>query len=522
LNFMMKILVWMGVMLARNKITSIVTLVLVATLIIPSSLSGNFLHSAYADVTCNNQVTPPLCQVTGTLITVNNGPEDQLDPHIYGNTISYTNLAGSTTSVHYYNIATATDTTINNGGAFDYLSDTNGNTIIFTRLIPATSEIESYSVTTGTTTTLDPQAGSQRSFARVGGDTVVWQDFGLGNGAGSDALVAYSLTTGSVSTIYNDGKLNEDPEVSPDGTVVTWMNCNIDGTGCNVYDAIYSSSSSSWAVNQLTTDGEDSHPDTNGQVVVYSEDTTSASGVITSNIYIKPVTGGPAQEIALSGNQENPTISGNLIAFEGQNLSAPTVNTDIYVYDMNTGLVYQITNTPENETLNDIYLSNGVATVVWQVQSGPPTGWDIYAFTFNPQSYKLNCIPNNGGANLKGTDLSSCSLAGYNLSGDNLKGANLSGADLEGANLSGANLQGAILQNANLSGANLQGANLNGANLSGATLTGLPSQMTNFNGANMNKAILTGAICASPNYITATGANTASAVGVPANCIPPL
>jgi phosphatidylinositol-3-phosphatase len=146
------------------------------------------------------------------------------------------------------------------------------------------------------------------------------------------------------------------------------------------------------------------------------------------------------------------------------------------------------------------------------------------------------------GANLPYTDLLASDLAGYDLRADNLQYADLAGADLQGsdlrwanlqyANLAGADLQGANLQGANLQYANLAGADLQGAQLTwaslqyadlgGATLTGLGSlALTDFDGADLYHAVLTGAVCGSPNYISAFGANI-EAVGVPSGCSPPL
>jgi hypothetical protein len=145
---------------------------------------------------------------------------------------------------------------------------------------------------------------------------------------------------------------------------------------------------------------------------------------------------------------------------------------------------------------------------------------------------------------LQYTDLEGTSLAGYDLAADNLQYANLSGAnlqgadlrgtdlqyaDLAGADLQGADLRGADLQYADLAGASLQGADLQGAylqyaDLGGAWLTGLgpgASELTNFDGASLYQANLVHAVCGSPSYIVAAGANI-NAVGVPAACSPPL
>ncbi len=130
---------------------------------------------------------------------------------------------------------------------------------------------------------------------------------------------------------------------------------------------------------------------------------------------------------------------------------------------------------------------------------------------------------NLAGDNLRYTDLAGATLAGTDLAGAKLEYADLAGADLQRANLSGASLQYADLQGANLRGADLSGASLQYADLASANLRGLSStKLTDFNGANLDRADLSRAHCgASPNYISAYGANT-NAVSVPASCSPPL
>jgi phosphatidylinositol-3-phosphatase len=145
------------------------------------------------------------------------------------------------------------------------------------------------------------------------------------------------------------------------------------------------------------------------------------------------------------------------------------------------------------------------------------------------------------GVDLQYTHLPYANLAGYDLRGDNLQYANLTGADLQGAdlrgaelqyadlagaNLAGADLRGALLQYADLAGASLRGADLAGASLQyadlgGAWLTGWATDRTDLDGAGLAQANLRGAVCGSPNYIVANGANT-DAVDVPTACSPPL
>jgi hypothetical protein len=121
------------------------------------------------------------------------------------------------------------------------------------------------------------------------------------------------------------------------------------------------------------------------------------------------------------------------------------------------------------------------------------------------------------GTNLQGANLLDAGMWGMDLNSANLQGANLNSANLIGitalgANLQGANLNGADLVESILGSANFRGANLRDANLASATLTGTSSSPTVFNSANLYDASLLDAICGSPDYISATGANVAQII----------
>jgi phosphatidylinositol-3-phosphatase len=215
-------------------------------------------------------------------------------------------------------------------------------------------------------------------------------------------------------------------------------------------------------------------------------------------------------------------------------------------YWLHGGPVYTVAVSPYTVGMGalDVNTShyNLLTTIEWLLNL-PPTGsghdgtWRFPAMTglFQPRIF-------GPGVNLHGADLQSTNLAGYDLAGDSLEGVNftgtdlvgadlrgadLQGADLAGADLQGADLRGADLQRANLAGADLQGADLRGADLqyadlATATLTGLgPKDRTNFDGASLRGANLARAVCGSPNYLVANGANV-NAMNVPTSCKPPL
>lgn len=322
------------------------------------------------------QVTsgPP---ITGTLSTVNDGPGDQTDPHVSGDWVAYTSELNGTSEIRYHHLTDSTDAAIPSNGGLDFLSDISGSTLVFTHVTSA-SAIELLDVSQGgAPVELDPQPGSNRREGRIGGGTVVWQDFAFTGDLSTPELVAYDVAAQTSTRLTDDALLDKDPAVSPDGQVVAWTKCQQDGTGCHIFDA--TRTGTSWTSNQLTSGAEEAaFPDTNGQLVVYSAVRTE-NGVSDEDIYWQPVGGGAEHRLALPDRQTNPNISGNLIAFEGFDSTAALPNFDIYLFDVSSQTLYRLTDTPEDETLNDVSLENGVVRVVW-TRSG--ADYNVYAYSF--------------------------------------------------------------------------------------------------------------------------------------------
>ena len=84
--------------------------------------------------------------------------------------------------------------------------------------------------------------------------------------------------------------------------------------------------------------------------------------------------------LALPGDQRDVRISGNLLVFESQ---IADKSYDVFVYDLSTARLYQVTNTPGvDETLSDIVAGcNGVNRIVYSVP-GTFGDFEVYAFTF--------------------------------------------------------------------------------------------------------------------------------------------
>ncbi len=312
-----------------------------------------------------------------TASVINAGAGDQTDPHISGGLVSYANQVGGVSEIRYHDLATGTDKAIPNGGALDFLSDVSGNTIVFTRIVGTKRAVYSYdTATSGPATELDPQPGSHRVDAAIGGTTVAWEDRGWD--FLKPELAIYDLSGRVVTRITEDALYDYDPAVSPDGSVVVWTSCLAVGSNCDIWQA--TRGGAVWTTTQLTgAEGDEDRAATNGQVVVYD---SLRDG--DRDIFWQPVGGGPERRLSLAGSQSNPSVSGSLIVLEAFDSAAATPNSDLVAYDLATDTLYRLTNTPTNEVLNNISVTGGTARVVYARQDpgGEYGDYNVFALTF--------------------------------------------------------------------------------------------------------------------------------------------
>jgi Tol biopolymer transport system component len=311
---------------------------------------------------------PAAAVTTGTLPpttpqVVNNGPGNQTDPHVSGDLVSYTSEVAPTvnTEIRHHDLATGSDTAISNSGFQDFLSDVSGNTIVFTRVTLDESAIFTFDANAGgAAVELAPEAGpSHRREPAIGGQTVGWQDFSFTGNTLEPEVVAHDLATGISTRLTFNTQLERDINVSPDGNVVVFTQCDTSGTACDVFKA--TRSGGSWTTAAVTNGaGEALTADTNGSLVVYS-----ATRAGETDIYYQPLTGGTEQRLALSSVDVNPNVSNQLISFDRS--ASPGAPRDVYIYDTATDTLYQLTDTTADESLSDISASpSGLVRVVYQ------------------------------------------------------------------------------------------------------------------------------------------------------------
>jgi Tol biopolymer transport system component len=323
--------------------------------------------------------------LVGTRKVVNNGPGNQSDPHVSGSLVAYTNEVQGSSEIRYHDLSTDQDVAIPNGGAYDFVADISGDTVVFTRVV-STSSIFTYNVLTqGPALEVAPQANSNRRGAVVGHRTVVWQDFSYPTPSSQPEIAAFDLETQTLHRLTDDDMQDRTPAVSTDGSVIVWAKC-ASGLSCDVWQGV--AGPGGFETMALTgAQGEESQPDSNGQIVVYASSRTDASGVTDRDIFWQAVGGGTEYRLALTGLDANPSISGTLIAFERQDPSAPSLNYDIMLFDLKTQTLYRLTATPQSENLNDISVgADGLVRVVWSL---PENEFDVHSFIFrlpgNPQ-----------------------------------------------------------------------------------------------------------------------------------------
>jgi hypothetical protein len=133
-----------------------------------------------------------------------------------------------------------------------------------------------------------------------------------------------------------------------------------------------------WSTSAVASTADpEGNPDTNGAVIVYDANRGGES-----HIFWHPVGFGTEVPLEMAGHQTNPSIAGNIIAFESR--ASRFDPADVFIYDLVTNRLFQITNTPTvNEQLNDVtVLPDGSVRVVWSTDEDGPDQRNVKGATF--------------------------------------------------------------------------------------------------------------------------------------------
>ena len=351
--------------------------------------------AVFAQATEPAQVIVPVPggPLTVNVAVVNDGPGGQTDPHVSGDWVSYTDNSASGIRFQNLDLGTASDRPIPTPGGFsDSLSDISSGKIVFMRATGASqsiylAQIDPFgnpSAAVEVSPLVDP-ANALRRRSVIGGDTIAYEDrtydpsssplseVSVSN-VSEPAALAYRLTNDTLNDLW--------PAVSPDGNAVVWVKC-AGAYICDVWRV--ERIGGTWgAPEQVTaTANNESLPDTNGPVTAYDwgRDGFGWNGNIRWSV--KDSSGAYVEsELDLPGEQRNSNIAGNFIVYEGN--TGGGTQFDLYLYDLATNRLYQLTDNSASETLSDVTTGpGGLVRVVWaQAKQVYPYDMDVYAMSF--------------------------------------------------------------------------------------------------------------------------------------------
>jgi len=315
--------------------------------------------------------------VNGTVTAVNNGSGDERDARVSGNLVAYYSVIGGNSYIRYFDFLTGTDESIPQEAiSSDFLTAIDGTKIVYTHVTSDSYEINLFDTNIGgSPVTLDPLPYSLRERPAIGDHTVAWMDFGF-NDLYLSEIVVYDLASGTTTRLTDDSYYDVDPNISPDGSFIVWSKCQVYLSNCHTWQAAYNGSS--WEVAPLAGSGNQLHPETDGQYIVYygNYDNNTPD----KNIFWQLRGINEEHELILPGTQRNPAIDNGLVVFENFDNNATIPNWNLMLYDLNHDRGFQVTETDVSELLPDIAIApDGIVHVVWQQDMASA---DIYASTF--------------------------------------------------------------------------------------------------------------------------------------------
>jgi hypothetical protein len=361
---------------------------LLTILVMLAMLFGLLPGSVMAAPAAAQMVVPVMGTLPAiTVVAVNDSPGNQTDPHISGDWVSYTDSSAYGVRFQNLKLGTASDRLIPVPDAtFDSLSDINGNSIVFLR-VASSSDQGIYLVQVdlsgnpGPAIEVSPSANTYQRNAKIGGDTIAYEDCDSDSSLPEISISSVSDPAAPAYRLTNDLLPDHQPGLSPEGNVTVWRKCDSSYLNCHVWRAERTNGNWSTPEQVTVTDGNEYRPDTNGPVTVYGsiaankEENVGWSVKNSSGEFVDYI-------LDLPGLQRSPTIAGNLIAFEGVDPTGSQL--DIWLYNLATNRLYQLTNTPISEALSDITIgSDGVVRVAWaQSKTVSPYDTDVYAMSF--------------------------------------------------------------------------------------------------------------------------------------------
>jgi beta propeller repeat protein len=310
---------------------------------------------------------------------------DQFDPAISGPYVVWTDTSAGSADVYYFDRTTGTVHQVATGPGDQQLSDVNGNLVVYTSSQGGPADVFLYDITTGATQQLTNDAADQINPA-VSSRIVAYEDYS----SGASNISWYDLLSGTTQSISAPGD-QVSPSVS--GTRIVYVDVNA-GSSVVVFDTATATSTTIYG-------GPASSPDIDGAHIAFAR---FATGGVDVSVY--DTTTGTTTTLALPGDQVNPHISGDFVAFEDQNSGV----SHVALWNYQNGQIFYPNPSPASQSLNDIA---GNRVVYTDNRSG---NLDVYAYDF-----ACSTPPPPPPGNVKCSDANPTVLASYTLTRGNGK-----------------------------------------------------------------------------------------------------
>ena len=233
---------------------------------------------------------------SGTEVPIVVAAGDQIDPAISGNVVVYTDYSSGDADIYYWD--GAVHPAVVRPGQQE-LADIFGTTIVYTdRTAGKPGEIFTYDIPTATITNVSNDIDHEQTNPVISSTTIAWEDFRFGPGH----IGVYDRASGLRDIAGDQTSTQSQPAVS--GTNIVFVD-NAAGS-IRLLDAVSFTETILFA-------GPAFAPDIDGSHVAW----TDSSGT-DSDIVVRDLSTGTSTRLTLAGNQTNPKISGDFVAFEDQ------------------------------------------------------------------------------------------------------------------------------------------------------------------------------------------------------------
>ena len=326
--------------------------------------------------------TTPIPMLAGTHQVIANNQFEEIDSSIDCSFVAYTEWDFELEQhIRYFTFATSTlDTIPGNNHAF---ADVFGGRIAFNEATFSGTRLHIFDIASQTSTTV-PRLGVVRP--AIGENLVAFEDYSASTGGGipfPGEITVFNLLSGAFTQLTNDALFDRNPSISSTGNVVTWEKCETSTTGCDIFAAVQTAPGIFNTTAITGASGEDLFPVTNGEIVAYASTRDGET-----DVYFQPASGDVETRVAVPGRETSLNIAGEWLVF--RSFVSPE-QADIFLYNIKTANLYQVTNTPASEVLPDIAICGEVGRITYSVPA-PGTGFDVWVFTFQVPSPTVDQI----------------------------------------------------------------------------------------------------------------------------------